>query len=97
MTDFDDLLHQIEEEAEAEGPAGRAHFDELRDRYDLVVQIIDRRRELHLTQQQVAAAAGLHQSVVSRIEQGVANPTARTLAVLARALDARLTLTGRQA
>ena len=69
----------------------------LRDRYDLVVQIIDRRRELHLTQQQVAAASGLHQSVVSRIEQGVANPTARTLAVLARALDAKLTLTGRQA
>ncbi len=96
MTDFEDLLHQIEEEAEAEGPTGRAHFDELRDRFDLVVQIIDRRRALHLTQQQVAAASGLHQSVVSRIEQGVANPTARTLAVLARALDARLTLTGRQ-
>jgi len=50
----------------------------LRDRYDLVVQIIDRRRELHLTQQQVA----------------VANPTACTLAVLARALDAKLTLIG---
>lgn len=95
MTDFEDLLQQIEIEAEAEGPAGRAHLDELRDRFDLVVQIIDRRRELHLTQQQVAAASGLHQSVVSRIEQGVANPTARTLAVLARALDAKLTLTGR--
>jgi transcriptional regulator with XRE-family HTH domain len=52
------------------------------------VQIIDRRRGLHLTQQQAAAAAGSHQSVVSRIEPGVANPTARTLAVLARALDA---------
>jgi len=96
MADWEDLLSQIESEAEAEGPAGRAHLDELRDRFDLVVQIIDRRRELHLTQQQVAAASGLHQSVVSRIEQGVANPTARTLAVLARALDARLTLSGRQ-
>ena len=96
MTDFEDLLHQIEEEAEAEGAVGRARLDELRDRFDLVVQIIDRRHELHLTQQQVAAAAGLHQSVVSRIEQGVANPTARTLSVLARALDAKLTLTGWQ-
>ena len=95
MTDFEDLLQQIEIEAEAEGPAGRAHLDELRDCFDLVVQIIDRRRELHLTQQQVAAASGLHQSVVSRIEQGVANPTARTLALLARALEAKLTLTGR--
>ena len=96
MADLEDLLSRIESEAEAEGPAGRAHLDELRDRFDLVVQIIDRRRELHLTQQQVAVASGLHQSVVSRIEQGVANPTARTLAVLARALDARLTLSGRQ-
>jgi ribosome-binding protein aMBF1 (putative translation factor) len=95
MTDFEDLLHQIEEEAETEGAAGRAHLDALRDRFDLVVQIIDRRRALHLTQQQVAAASGLDQSVISRIEQGVANPTARTLGVLARALDAKLTLSSR--
>ena len=73
------------------------HMERLRDRFDLVEQVIDRRRELHLTQQQVAAAAGLHQSVVSRIEQGVADPTVRTLEALARALDARLTLTGRRA
>ena len=97
MTDFDDLLRQIEREADAEGPAGRAHIDALRDRFDLVEQIIDRRRELHLTQEQVAEASGLHQSVVSRIEQGVANPTARTLAALGRALDARLTFKGRGA
>jgi DNA-binding XRE family transcriptional regulator len=97
MTDFEDLIGQIEREAGAEGPTGRAHLDALRDRFDLVEQIIDRRRELHLTQEQVAAASGLHQSVVSRIEQGVANPTARTLGALARALDARLTITGRRA
>jgi hypothetical protein len=30
------------------------------------VQIIDRRRALHLTQQQVAAASGLHQAHVDR-------------------------------
>jgi ribosome-binding protein aMBF1 (putative translation factor) len=95
VTDLDDLLEQIN--AEAEGESGRAHLESLRDHVDLAVQIIDRRRVLHMTQEQVAAAAGLHQSVVSRIEQGVANPTARTLALLARALDARLTLTSRQA
>ena len=48
--------------------AGRAPFDELRDRFDLVVQVIDRRRELHLAHQQAEAATGLHQSVVSRGE-----------------------------
>ena len=96
VTDFEDLLNQIEREADADGPDGRAHLEALRDRFDLVEQIIDRRRELHLTQQQVAAASGLQQSVVSRIEQGVANPTARTLGALARALDARLTLSARR-
>jgi len=95
MTDFDELLEQIAAEAEAEGPAGRAHLDSLRDRFDLAVQIIDRRRALRMTQQELAAASGLHQSVVSRIEQGVSNPTARTLSAVARALDARLTLTCR--
>ncbi len=92
MTDFDQLLEQIAVEAEAEGPAGRAHLASLRDRFDLAIQIVDRRRVLHMTQQELAAASGLHQSVVSRIEQGVANPTMRTLSALARALDARLTL-----
>ncbi len=96
MSDFDELLDQIAAEAEAEGAAGRAHLDSLRDRFDLAVQLIDRRRALNMTQQELAAAAGLHQSVVSRIEQGVANPTVRTLSALARALDARLTLSERQ-
>ena len=95
MADLTSSCDDIEREAQAEGPDGLAHLAALRDRFDFVEQIVDRRRELGLTQQQVAEAAGLHQSVVSRVEQGVANPTARTLAALARALDARLTLTGR--
>jgi len=97
MTEFDDLLRQIEQEADAEGPGGRAHLDALRDRLDLAQQLIDRRLELHMTQAQVAAASGLDQSVVSRVEQGLGNPTARTLALLARALDASLALVGRKA
>jgi len=97
MTDFEDLLRQIEQEADAEGPGGRAHLDALRDRLDLAQQLIDRRLELHMTQAQVAAASGLDQSVVSRVEQGLGNPTARTLALLARALDASLALVSRKA
>lgn len=97
MTDFDDLLRQIEQEADAEGPGGRAHLDALRDRFHLAQQIIDRRLELRMTQAQVAAASGLDQSVVSRVEQGLGNPTARTLALLARALDASLALVSRKA
>ena len=92
MTDFDNLMKQIENEAEEEGPAGRAHLEELATATTWSSRSSTGWRALGLTQQQVADAAGLHQSVVSRIEQGVANPTARTLSALARALDARLTL-----
>ncbi len=95
MSDFDRLLDQIAAETTAEGADARAHLQALRDRFDLAVQLIDRRRALHMTQQELAMASGLHQSVVSRIEQGVANPTVRTLSALARALDARLTLSER--
>ena len=96
MTDFDQLLEQIAAEAEAEGPAGRAHLESLHDRFDLAIQIFDRRRAF-VCAAGAPVASGLHQSVVSRIEQDVANPTVRTLSALARALDVRLTLSRRQA
>jgi len=95
MNDFDRLLVQIREEAEAEGPAAVAELENLSARYDLAVQLITRRHEVGLTQVQLAEASGIAQSAISRIEQGQANPTVSTLSALARALDASLTLTAR--
>ena len=95
MNDFDRLLRQIRDEAQAEGPEAVAHLEGLRARFDLAVQLIERRRELGMTQVQLAAATGIAQSMISRIEQGNANPTVKTLNVLAQALDLRLTLTAR--
>ncbi len=45
----------------------------------------------------MAAALGLDQSVVSRVEQELGDPTARTLALLTRALDAGVALVSRKA
>ena len=95
MSDFDQLLSRIRDEAEAEGPAAVAELENLRARLDLAVQLISRRREIGLTQVELAAASGIAQSAISRIEQGRANPTVSTLSALARALDASLTLTAR--
>ena len=50
-----------------------------------------------MTQLQVAAASGLHQSVVSRIEQRAANPTARTPSVKAIARGGRGSVTAETA
>ncbi|GAB3756832.1 helix-turn-helix domain-containing protein [Microlunatus parietis] len=51
------------------------------------------REEQQMTQQALAAAAGVRQPEISRIENGQANPTLETLARLTAALGKRLTLT----
>ena len=45
-----------------------------------------------MTQQQLAAASGIRQSEISRIESGHGNPTLKTISALARALGAELHL-----
>jgi len=49
--------------------------------------VVERRKELGMTQGQLAEAMGTSQAQVWRIESGHFNPTARTLARLERALD----------
>jgi len=43
-----------------------------------------------MTQQQLAAASGIRQSEISRIESGHGNPTLKTIGALARALGTEL-------
>jgi transcriptional regulator with XRE-family HTH domain len=50
-----------------------------------------------MTQAELAAATGLDQGDISRIERGAANPTERTLLRIAYALDADLRLVERTA
>jgi transcriptional regulator with XRE-family HTH domain len=65
----------------------------LEDRYRLASDLIGRRRALQMTQQQLAAASGIRQSEISRIEGGNGNPTLKTIGALARALGAEIHLT----
>src|SRR5690554_5857217 len=82
-TDFDRFLNELDAEAaaadETETPeAYREHFR-------LARQVIRLRKERRWTQQQFARASGVPQSEISRIESGRANPTYRTLQMLAQA------------
>jgi len=67
------------------------------DAYDIAVQLIALRERRGMTQAELAAAAGLNQADISRIERGTANPTERTLLRIADALDADLRLVERTA
>jgi DNA-binding XRE family transcriptional regulator len=65
--------------------------------YDMAVQLIELRERHGMTQAELAAATGLDQGDISRIERGAANPTERTLLRIAHALDAGLRLVERTA
>jgi len=90
-TSFDEFMRGLEKEALAEGPSAVAQLRQLEQRFGLASDLIDMRRTKAITQSQLAAVTGVHQSEISRIERGVGNPTAQTLARLGSALGARLT------
>ncbi len=65
---------------------------ELDDRAALGMQIRSARQSLDLTQPALAAMTGVQQSEISRIENGLSNPTLETVMRLARALSVSVTL-----
>ncbi len=87
---FDDFMRELEEETRRAGPAAVAHTEALKAQYTLAVELIVLRKRRGLTQRQLSARTGIQQSEISRIEGGRANPTAATLAALARALGGEL-------
>lgn len=86
MTTFDDFIKELEEEAVTEGPDAVAEFEALNTHFMIGAQILNRRRELHLSQQKLAAATGVPQAEISRIERGLSNPTVSTIGRIIKAL-----------
>ena len=85
---FSDFMKELREESKRTGTEGDlAVFEE---HFRLARQIAERRRSLGLSQKTLADRTGLHQSEISRLEQGEGNPTVRTLSVIATALDGRI-------
>jgi DNA-binding XRE family transcriptional regulator len=94
---LNDLMLQIEQEAQAEGEEAVAELAALHSHYKLARELHDLRLARHLTQQQLAAMSGVGQSEISRIESGAVNPTVATVAALAAPLNADLHLVSRPA
>jgi DNA-binding XRE family transcriptional regulator len=87
MSDFDNLMTQIEEEAAARGPEGLAELNNLRARFQLARELRAARQEAGLTQQRLAEETGIGQAEISKIENGDANATIETLARLGATLQ----------
>ncbi|MFG2651177.1 helix-turn-helix domain-containing protein [Streptomyces sp. NPDC048436] len=79
-------------EGHAESPEAQADRAEIRLAMAFAKAVYDRRKELGLSQAQLAERAGLTQAKVSRVEGADAVPTLPLLRRLTRALDASLSI-----
>lgn len=87
--DFRDYVSEVEADA---SPEELRELEATRTRFRIGTRLLKQRLSAGLTQQQLAAASGVAQADISRIEHGQANPTADTLNALARPLGVTLDL-----
>jgi len=85
VSTFEDLTSELER-----SPEFRKEFRRQKPFYDLILEIIRRRKELNLTQEELATRAGMPQSSISRMESGEHNVRLGTLIEVAEALEARV-------
>ena len=88
MVKFDDFLKQElanDEELKKE-------YEALEIEYQLKQALIEIRKGQKMTQKELAALTGIHQSDISKIENGTANPTVKVLQRLAKGLNKKLVI-----
>ena len=62
-------------------------YEEIQPELDVIRAIIDARTSRNLTQKQLAELTGIHQSDISKLENGTRNPTINLLKRLAEGMD----------
>ena len=77
-------------EKQLQDPVFKKEFDALEPEYQIVEAILKARAEKSLTQKELSAACGITQSDISKLENGTANPSLRTLKRIAAAFNMQL-------
>jgi DNA-binding XRE family transcriptional regulator len=90
MSDFDQLLTDIDGEAHAGGPAAVAQLRAFEVQFTLAADLLKLRKARGLSQKQLATQSGVQQADISKIERGLVNPTIGTVEKLARPLCAQV-------
>lgn len=73
-------------------PEFRAEWDALEPEFQIAKAMLDGRAARNLTQKELAEITGITQSDISKLENGNANPSLRTLERLAAGLGMRIRL-----
>lgn len=82
MDDFTRLLDE-----QLKNPVFRAEWEKLQPERAVVKAMIDAQNKFGLTKKQLAERSGLAQADISKLENGTANPSIRTLQKLAAGMD----------
>lgn len=85
MTNFNDFPN-----AQLTDPELNAEYNSIEPEFAVVQALIDVRKKKGITQQQLAHLSGIAQGDISKIENGNANPSIKTLQRLAAAMDKKL-------
>lgn len=81
MSNFNDYLSQ-----KMKDPAFKAEYEALEPEFSIIQAMIDARKASGLTQKQLAERTGIAQADISKLENGSANPSLRTLRRLAEGM-----------
>lgn len=85
MDDFDILL-----EEQLKDPEFKKEYDALEPQFTVIQAIIDARRKEGITQKELSERTGIAQGDISKLENGNANPSVKTLERIAAALGKKL-------
>lgn len=85
MNDFDTFRNE-----QLKNPAVKAEYDRLEPEYSVIRAMIEARERTGLTQKQLAVITGIHQADISKLENGNANPSLRTMQRLAAGMGMKL-------
>ncbi|MBQ4251620.1 MAG: helix-turn-helix transcriptional regulator [Erysipelotrichaceae bacterium] len=78
---FRDTLNE-----DLQDPEFRKEWEALQPEYQIIKAMIEARTETGMTQKQLSEKTGIAQSDISKLENGTANPSIRTLQRLAEGL-----------
>lgn len=85
MTNFNDYLAQ-----QMENPGFKDEYEALEPEFAIIQAIIDARKSSGITQKELSQRSGIAQGDISKLENGNANPSLRTLQRLAAAMGKTL-------
>ncbi len=85
MTNFNDYLNEQMKNEEF-----KEEYDKLEPEFTIVQAIIDARKSTGITQKELSKKSGIAQGDISKLENGNANPSLKTLQRLAAAMGKKL-------